>query len=129
MSNKLIDRNVPIERRGTIPLEELARDEEVVVSFGIDSRFLPHAAAVIASIVAHAKSARFRFVILCTDIAPTRRAALESVAPSARYDWIEIKDADIPGYRSRGHFTRANLFRLGLEKLAPRDPGETGWPA
>lgn len=121
MSNKMIDRSVPIERHNAIPLDRLALDDEVVVSFGIDSRFLPHAAAVIASIVAHAPDARFRFLILFTDITPDRRAALQSVAPSARYDWIEIKDADVPEYRARAHFNRANLYRLGLEKLAPSD--------
>jgi lipopolysaccharide biosynthesis glycosyltransferase len=96
-------------------------DQEVVVSFGIDSNFVPHLAAVIASITAHAPGARFRFLILYSDIGASRRAALEAVAPSARFDWIEISNFDIPEYRTRGHFTRAILFRLGLEKLAPRD--------
>lgn len=96
-------------------------EEEVVVSFGIDTNFVPHAATVIASILAHAPGARFRFLVLYCDVEPSRRAVLESVAPAARFDWLEIDDADVPRFRDRNHFTRAILFRLGLEKLAPVD--------
>jgi lipopolysaccharide biosynthesis glycosyltransferase len=116
-----LEERAPINRGRAVASTSAPCEDEVVVSFGIDSNFVPHVAAVIASIVAHAPEARFRFLVLHCDVEPSRRAALETVAPSARFDWIEIRDADIPRFLDRHHFTRAILFRLGLEKLAPVD--------
>ncbi|MFN3746759.1 MAG: glycosyltransferase family 8 protein [Hyphomicrobiaceae bacterium] len=120
-----IHEKAPINERRVVASASAPPEEEVVVSFGIDSSFVPHVATVIASIVAHAPDARLRFLVLHSDIEPSRRAMLESVAPLARFDWIEIKDSDVPRFRDRYHFTRAILFRLGLEKLAPLDCGRT----
>ena len=35
--------------------------------------------------------------------------------------WTAVSDDDMPPFAGREHFSRAILFRLGLEKLAPPD--------
>jgi lipopolysaccharide biosynthesis glycosyltransferase len=75
-----------------------------------------------ASIVRNAPGARLRFIVLHDGISAERQACMERVAPEARFHWAEIGDHDVPAYASNGtHFSRAILFRLGLERLAPRD--------
>lgn len=96
-------------------------DNEIDVAFGIDANFVPHAAAVIASVVHYAPQARFRFIVLHTDVDEETRARVETIAPQSRFEWIEVGDNDVPPFASRMHFTRATLFRMGLEKLAPAD--------
>lgn len=93
------------------------------IALGIDRAYAPHAAAVIASVTRYAPTAGLRFVILHDGIEPELRARVEATAPSARFDWCEISDADVPAMADREHFSRAILFRLGLEKHAPVDCG------
>jgi lipopolysaccharide biosynthesis glycosyltransferase len=119
MMSGVDDRPVVCGKQGS--QTDLMEGDEVTVSFGIDAAFVPHMAAVIASVVAHAPDARFRFLILHTGVDASRRASVETVAPGARFDWVEIDESDVPAFRDRGHFTRAILFRLGLERLAPQD--------
>jgi lipopolysaccharide biosynthesis glycosyltransferase len=95
--------------------------EEISVALGIDRAYAPHAAAVIDSVVRHALGARFRFVILHSGVEASLRARVESAAPGARFDWCEIGDEDVPAMADREHFSRAILFRLGIEKHAPAD--------
>ena len=91
------------------------------IALGIDRGYAPHAAAVIASVVRHAPGADLRFVILHDGVEPDLRARVEAAAPGAAFEWCEIKDADVPAMANREHFSRAILFRLGLEKHAPAD--------
>ena len=91
------------------------------MAFGVDAAFAPHMAAAMASAVANSPGARFRFFILHSGVAEPRRALVEQIAPGARFHWIEIGDQDIPKYEKPGYLTRATLFRLGLERLAPAD--------
>lgn len=95
--------------------------DEIDIAFGVDVPFVPHMAAVIASLLRTAPGARFRFIILHDGLDAERRAAVERVAPSHRFCWIEIRGSDMPKFLQRDHYTRAILFRLGLEDLAPRD--------
>ena len=95
--------------------------EVVDVAFGIDENFAPHMAAAIASIVDNAKGAQFRFIILHTGFSEDTRSTVERVAPTARFTWIEIPDSDLPQFKIRALYTRAILFRLGLEQRAPAD--------
>jgi lipopolysaccharide biosynthesis glycosyltransferase len=94
-------------------------EPEVVIAMGFDGAYVPHAASTIASIVRNAPGARLRFLILYADVDADLKAKLESVAPDARFDWIVIKDDDFPDLPDRGHISRATLFRMGLETLAP----------
>lgn len=94
---------------------------EVDVALGFDANYAPHAAAVIASVVAHAPSARFRFIILHTGVTPAMQGRIAASAPGMRFVWIEVGADDMPAFEGREHFSRAILFRLGLEKLAPQD--------
>jgi lipopolysaccharide biosynthesis glycosyltransferase len=91
------------------------------ISLGFDSKYAPHAAAVIASVVRHAPGAKLRFIVLHSGVEPARQAMVEMTAPGAQFVWVEIGDEDVPAFADWGHFTRATLFRLGLEKLAPAD--------
>jgi len=112
--------NEPVREDRSAPPRPAGKDA-VTVTFGVDPRFIPHMAATIASIVAHAPDTPFHFIVLHTGADTMRQAQLEGVAPRAAFTWIEITDGDVPGFRDRAHFTRAILFRLGLERLAPAD--------
>lgn len=96
---------------------------EVSIALGIDRAYAPHAAAVIASAVRHALGARFRFLILHVGVERALQARVEQAAPDAVFIWREIGDADVPPMADREHFSRAILFRLGIEKYAPAE-----WP-
>jgi lipopolysaccharide biosynthesis glycosyltransferase len=96
-------------------------DGEIDLGFGFDGRYAPHAAALIASIIRYAPTARMRFIILCEGVSANLRSKVEMIAPNARFAWIEVKDEDLPCFTDRGHFNRTILFRLGLENLAPAD--------
>jgi lipopolysaccharide biosynthesis glycosyltransferase len=94
---------------------------EIDVAFGIDERFAFHTAAVIASVAHYGRGGKFRFIIMHTGVTRDVQVRIEAVAPGQRFVWIEVTDADLPPFANRGHFTRATLFRMGLEKLAPAD--------
>lgn len=94
---------------------------EIDVALGFDENYAPHAAAVIASVVAYAPGARFRFIILHSGVTPEMQARIAASAPGMRFVWTEVADEDIPPFAKREHFSRATLFRMGLEKLAPQD--------
>lgn len=94
---------------------------EIDIAFGVDVPFVPHMAAVIASLLRTAPGARFRFIILHDGVSAERRASIERIAPSHRFCWIEIHDSNLPPFLQRDHYTRAILFRLGLDDLAPPD--------
>lgn len=90
------------------------------IAMGFDGRYAPHAAAVIASIVRHAPEARLRFIIVHDGVDGARQAKVESVAPKARFVWRQVSASELPEFQY-GHLSRAILFRLGLEQLAPAD--------
>lgn len=89
------------------------------VAFGFDSNYVEHGAAVMAAVAAHGGA--YRFIILHVGIDAAAQKRVESVAANAAFVWIEVGDDDVPAFADRQHFSRATLFRLGLEKLAPAD--------
>lgn len=95
--------------------------ERIDIALGFDARYAPHAGVVISSVVRHAPGARFRFICLHDGIDAALRARVESCAPGAEFYWTEVREDDLPAFSTRGHFNRAILFRIGLEKLAPAD--------
>jgi lipopolysaccharide biosynthesis glycosyltransferase len=96
--------------------------EEIDIAFGTSSLYAPHVAAAISSLVRASPGARLRFIILHEEgIGPDRRARVEAAAPGARFVWKGVGRDDAPPYADREHLSRAILFRLGLEKLAPAD--------
>ena len=78
-------------------------------------------ASTIASIVRHAPDASLRFIILFTNVSQPRRLLVEATAPNARFLWREVLEGTLPSFSDREYFTRAILFRLALDKLAPAD--------
>jgi lipopolysaccharide biosynthesis glycosyltransferase len=95
--------------------------EVIDIAFGFDTKYARHTAVVIASIVRYAQDAKFRFIMVHSGVDAALRTEIETVAPKARFAWIEVGDEDLPAYADRGHLNRTVLFRLGLEKLAPAD--------
>ena len=98
--------------------------ERIDIALGFDDPYVPHAAAVIASVVANAPGAQFRFLVLHTGIPDARRRELASVAPRASFLWIEVNDEDLPEFGERehlGHVNKTTFLRLGLQILAPAD--------
>jgi lipopolysaccharide biosynthesis glycosyltransferase len=91
------------------------------VALGFDTQYAPHAGAVIASIVRHAPSASFRFICLHDGVDKELQAKVEACGQRAAFVWCEISEEDLPAFDTKGHLSRAILFRLGLERLAPAD--------
>jgi lipopolysaccharide biosynthesis glycosyltransferase len=94
---------------------------EIDIAFCLDDAFAPHVAAAIASVVSHSRNSSFRFIILYSNVSVNSRARIELCAPLSRFHWVEIKDEDVPTLTNGGRFTRAILFRLALDRLAPPD--------
>lgn len=96
--------------------------EDVIdVTFGVDNHFVPHMASALMSVIRTAPGARFRFIIMHDGVEPARREAVEAMAAPNQFVWVELKDGDLPDYFKVDHYTRAILFRLGLEDFAPAD--------
>jgi lipopolysaccharide biosynthesis glycosyltransferase len=100
-------------------VSRLTNTDVVDVAFGFDKNYVEHGAAVMASVASHGDA--FRFIILHVGVDAAAQKRVESVAPNATFVWVEVGDDDVPAFANRMHFTRATLFRLGLEKLAPAD--------
>jgi len=111
----------PSARGGRATGDEAGADEIMTIAMGFDGIYAPHVAAVLASVVAHAPGARFRFVMLHAEVPEATKRELEAVAAGSEFVWREVGDDDLPAFENCFHLTRATLFRLGLEKLAPAD--------
>jgi lipopolysaccharide biosynthesis glycosyltransferase len=96
-------------------------NEDIDVAFGFDEPYTAHVAAIIASIARYSKGCNFRFIMLNFGVDRMRQVRIETLAPNARFFWVEIREDDLPAFEARRHLTRSTLFRLGLEKLAPPD--------
>lgn len=94
--------------------------ERLDIAMGFDDRYVPHAAAVISSVVRHAPGAAFRFIILHDGVLPERQRTIEELAPGSEFVWTQVRDEDLPPWE-HGHINRATLFRFGLEFLGPSD--------
>lgn len=93
----------------------------VEIALGFDSNFAPHIAALICSIIDNTRGAELRFIILSTDTDECFRARIQRAFASAKFEWIEVRERDVPAFKARAGFTRAVLFRLAIDKLAPQD--------
>lgn len=90
------------------------------VAFGCDAGFAPHLAATIASIVRKTPAQKLHFLMMQDGFDAAQIKTLESVAPAAKFTWISMADFELPEYQVCNHISSATLFRLGLEKLAPK---------
>lgn len=95
--------------------------DRIDIALGFDAKYTPHGANVISSIARHAPGADLRFIVLHDGVSDDRRKLVEACAPKAAFHWVAVGDDDLPAHEVRGHLTRAIIFRLGLEKLAPAD--------
>lgn len=94
---------------------------EIVIAFGIDSAFLPHAGVAIASLLDNARGARFRFLIIHAGISPEDQSVLERCAPGHRFEWLQVTDSPLLKMEGKRHISRATYLRLSLPELAPAD--------
>jgi lipopolysaccharide biosynthesis glycosyltransferase len=98
--------------------------DKITVALGVDDAYVPHMAAVIASIVRTSDPALYRFLLLTTGVPPRRQAQVESIAPAAQFVWVEVGDEHIPELQVKGaiaHVNRTTFLRLALERVAPAD--------
>lgn len=102
-----------------------SRCDSMNIAFGFDSNYAPHVAAAVASIVATAEDiSTIRFILLHTGVAEDRRKQVEAVAPTARFEWIEVHASDLPAITGReaiSHINEATFLRLAAERVAPLD--------
>ncbi|OWK22704.1 hypothetical protein AJ87_44335 [Rhizobium yanglingense] len=94
---------------------------EVTIAFGLDTAYLPHAAVVLASLIANAPGAKLRFLIVHDGIPPQARSTFERCAEGHRFDWLEIKGSSVLAMPGKRHISRAGYYRLMLAELAPPD--------
>lgn len=93
--------------------------KEIVVAFGIDANYAPHLAVAIASIVANAPGARFRFMVIHDGVPASDQAQIEAVAQGHVFQWHEISDSRLLEMDNYNHLTRASCFRLAIPTFAP----------
>lgn len=98
----------------------MSTGQPIRVALGFDRAYAPHAAALITSLRRHTPGL-FEFLILHEDVDRVLKRRLQAVAPDSAFLWREIGDADVPAMASREHFSRAILYRLGLERMAPAE--------
>lgn len=94
------------------------------IAMGFDANYAPHAAAVIASVIHNSPNSKFRFLLLHPGLDRDLQEKIERSAARHTFLWIEVRETDIPAFAGEGripHISRATLFRLGLETLAPKD--------
>lgn len=120
------DRGLALLRKARTRLSARGGDESagetINIAMAFDTEYAAHAAGVAASAARHCRSGdSLRFLILQSGIDLATRARVEASAPAARFDWIEISDEMFPELADRGYINRTTLYRLGLEKLAPKD--------
>lgn len=97
---------------------------KVTVALGFDDGYVPHAAAVIASIAEASDAAAYRFLLLNTGVSKERQKQVESVAPAAEFIWIEVGAEHLPELKVKGsiaHVNHATFLRLVLDRMAPAD--------
>ncbi len=90
------------------------------VALGFDRAYAPHAAALITSLRRYTPGL-FEFLILHEGVDRVLKRRLQAIAPDCGFIWREIGDADVPAMADREHFSRAILYRLGLERMAPAE--------
>ncbi|RYG96756.1 MAG: glycosyltransferase family 8 protein [Alphaproteobacteria bacterium] len=95
--------------------------KEIVVAFGVDVNYAPHLAVAIASVVANAPGALFRFMIIHDGVPAAHQAQVEAVASGHAFEWHEIADSRLLEMEGFNHITRASYFRFAIPTFAPVD--------
>ncbi len=90
---------------------------EIVIAFGLDAGYAPHAGAAIASIVAAAPRKAFRFVMLHDKVGSALQEKVQECAPGARFDWVEPSEDLLTCSRTAGHLSRAAFARFAIPDL------------
>lgn len=94
---------------------------EIVVAFGVDVNYAPHLAVAIASVVANAPGALFRFMIIHDGVPAAHQSQVEAVASGHAFEWHEIADSRLLEMESFNHITRASYFRFAIPTFTPAD--------
>lgn len=122
-------RTIPDVLDGRVPVESPPRsrdglpeaDAEVVVAFGLDLAYLPHAGVVVASLIANAPGAKFRFLIIHDGIRAEARSTFERCAIGHRFLWLQIAGSSVIDMPGKRHISRASYYRLTLAQFAPEE--------
>jgi lipopolysaccharide biosynthesis glycosyltransferase/glycosyltransferase involved in cell wall biosynthesis len=93
----------------------------VEIAFGLDSKLAPHISGSISSIIDNSRGAQLRFIILSSVTNEWFQKRIQKAFASAIFEWIKMGEADVPVFKANAAFTRAALFRLAIDKFAPRD--------
>ena len=96
----------------------------ICVCFGCDSRYVPHMAVTMVSLLDHAAPRPIRFFVFQRDIdQPTRDAFAAMLAPwpHCQIEWIDVTRPDLGAFRAEGHLTVATYFRLFIAELLPAE--------
>jgi lipopolysaccharide biosynthesis glycosyltransferase len=95
--------------------------ELVHIAFGIDADYAPHVATTIASLAAASPDVAMRILMLQHGVPTDDRRRIESCAPRAKFDWVEIDEPALLALSGRDHISSATFYRLALPRIAPAD--------
>lgn len=99
-------------------------DTELIrVALGFDGAYVPHAAATIASLAATTRGARLHVTIMHTGISGADQQRIESCAPQATFEWVNIDDPTLLALRGRAHISNATFYRFALPRICPPHVG------
>lgn len=90
---------------------------EIVIAFGLDAGYAPHAGAAIASIVAAAPQRVYRFVMLHDGVPADLQAQVQMCARGARFDWFSPPEDLLACNQVYGHVSRATYARFAIPDL------------
>ncbi len=99
----------------------MGTDNRIHVAFGADAAFAPHLATTLASIVANAPGATFKFLIVHDGMPAADQARIAKAARGQEIDWREITDDTFLAFEGWNHITRAGLYRLAIPELTDSD--------
>jgi lipopolysaccharide biosynthesis glycosyltransferase/glycosyltransferase involved in cell wall biosynthesis len=92
---------------------------ELFLAFGVDTPFVPHLAATIASVAAGVGDTRATLLIIHDGVPAVEQARVELAWPQASFLWRRMSEADVEGLSGREHISRATFYRLAIPALAP----------
>lgn len=92
---------------------------EITIAFGVDTAYVPHMAATIASIISNSKDCQFRFFVIHDGISDEDRKRVEAVAPGHQFEWPVITDSRMLNLGTRHHINRSTYYRFAIPELLP----------
>lgn len=93
--------------------------DTIHIACATDSKYLPHCAAMLRSLVRQMPDERLSIHIVYSGVADTERALLDGCVPIDSIIWYRADSTDELAIPRIGHISAATYLRLQLDKLLP----------